>query len=339
MRRFSFFKGIRPADHLPMLRKFCSSIPHIDDTMGEQTELSTISDEEFLRAYKPLRFTWYQRLFQIVCFFVFLGPLRVLFGVGVVLSVLLIALIRGIGEALHWHPDTGRELCFKIYSIGGRLLSFACGHIWVSVYGKVDPKARVLCGNHNSFVDAFIVDHICRVRSSGKDDYRKIAPLRLFFEIGDIIWIDRSKNTGVAQLFAESINDFSKRPLMVFPEGTMTNGECLLKFRTGGFLTKHPIQPFTIRYWQSLVPKGWNTNAYTEPNFFLYAFGLLSMPPSIATIELLPLIYPGEDETPDQVATRAQLAVANALKVKATNRSSSEIFARKRPAREKEKEQ
>jgi hypothetical protein len=59
----------------------------------------------------------------------------------------------------------------------------------------------------------------------------------------------------------------------------------------------------------------------------LYAFGLLAMPPSIVTIELLPLIYPGEDETPEALAIRVQLAIANALKVKAVSRSSSEIFA------------
>jgi hypothetical protein len=59
----------------------------------------------------------------------------------------------------------------------------------------------------------------------------------------------------------------------------------------------------------------------------VYAFGLLAMPPSIVTIELLPLIYPGENETPEQLATRVQLAIANSLKVKAVSRSSSEIFA------------
>jgi hypothetical protein len=116
----------------------------------------------------------------------------------------------------------------------------------------------------------------------------------------------------------------------------MTNGESILKFHTGGFLTKQPVQPFTIRYWQSFVPKGWNTNAYTEPNFLLYAFGLLAMPWSVVTIDLLPVIYPGENETPEELATRAQLAIANSLMVKAVNRSSSEIFARRREAKAKQ---
>jgi 1-acyl-sn-glycerol-3-phosphate acyltransferase len=131
----------------------------------------------------------------------------------------------------------------------------------------------------------------------------------------------------MAQQISESIDDLTKKPLVIYPEGTMTNGTLLLKFRTGAFLTKQPIQAFAVRYWQTLVPKGWNTNAYTEPNFLLYFFGLLSLPPSVVTVELLPVIYPKEGETPDQLATRVQLAVANALKVKAVTRSSSHVFA------------
>jgi 1-acyl-sn-glycerol-3-phosphate acyltransferase len=295
--------------------------------MNNQTSLSDITDQEFDDSYKALRFKWYHRLYQIICFILFLGPIRILFAFGTVLCVLLIAFIRWIGEKFHWEPDTGRGLCLKIYGISGRFLNLACGHIWVQVNKFAAPEARVICGNHNSFVDAFLVHRFCLCRSSGKNDYSKVTIFRLFFGITDCIWIDRTTRGGVSQQFKDSINDPTKRPLVVFPEGTMTNGNVLLKFHTGAFLTKKPIQPFTIRYWQTFVRKGWNTNAYTEPNFLLYAFGLLALPPSIVTVKLLPVIYPKDDESPEELATRVQLAIANDLKVKAVSRSSSEIFA------------
>jgi 1-acyl-sn-glycerol-3-phosphate acyltransferase len=155
-------------------------------------------------------------------------------------------------------------------------------------------------------------------------------PLRIILELSQIIWIDRSVTGGVSALFAKSMDEVGKRPLMVFAEGTMTNGDSILKFRRGAFLTKHPIQPLALRYWQSFVPTGWNTNAYIEPNFLKYLFGLLAMPWSLVTLDVLPVIIPGEDETPDQLAVRTQLAIANHLKVKAINRSSDELFKKRR---------
>jgi 1-acyl-sn-glycerol-3-phosphate acyltransferase len=298
--------------------------------MGNQTTLSDISDEEFNYSYKALRFKWYHRVYQVICFFAFLGPVRILFALGAIICILLVSFLRWLGEVFHCDPDTGRHFCLQICCLATRFVNLACGHIWVQVNKYADPEARVICGNHNSLVDGFLVNRFAVCRGSGKNDYSKITILRLFFETTDCIWIDRTKRGGVSQQFKDSINDPKKMPLVVFPEGTMTNGNVILKFHTGGFLTKKPIQPFTIRYWQSFVRKGWNTNAYTEPNFLLYAFGLLALPPSVVTIKLLPLIYPEDDESPEQLATRVQLTIANDLKVKAVSRSSSEIFAAKR---------
>lgn len=38
------------------------------------------------------------------------------------------------------------------------------------------------------------------------------------------------------------------RPLLLFPEGTTTNGRFLLPFKTGAFLAGLPLQPVVIRY-------------------------------------------------------------------------------------------
>lgn len=38
------------------------------------------------------------------------------------------------------------------------------------------------------------------------------------------------------------------RPLLLFPEGTTTNGRFLLPFKTGAFLAGLPLQPVVIQY-------------------------------------------------------------------------------------------
>jgi lysophosphatidylcholine acyltransferase / lyso-PAF acetyltransferase len=39
-----------------------------------------------------------------------------------------------------------------------------------------------------------------------------------------------------------------RRPILLFPEGTTTNGRYLLRFRTGGFIAGVPVQPIILRY-------------------------------------------------------------------------------------------
>jgi hypothetical protein len=46
------------------------------------------------------------------------------------------------------------------------------------------------------------------------------------------------------------------RPLLLFPEGTTTNGRFLLPFKTGAFLAGQPLQPVVLRYGEGEVG-GW----------------------------------------------------------------------------------
>lgn len=39
-----------------------------------------------------------------------------------------------------------------------------------------------------------------------------------------------------------------RRPILLFPEGTTTNGRYLLRFRTGTFIAGVPIQPTILKY-------------------------------------------------------------------------------------------
>lgn len=39
-----------------------------------------------------------------------------------------------------------------------------------------------------------------------------------------------------------------RRPILLFPEGTTTNGNFLLRFRTGAFIAGVPVQPTIVKY-------------------------------------------------------------------------------------------
>ena len=46
---------------------------------------------------------------------------------------------------------------------------------------------------------------------------------------------------------------------MLFPEGCTHNGESLIRFKTGAFAPRHPVQPVVIRYPHCAFHPGWTT--------------------------------------------------------------------------------
>lgn len=67
--------------------------------------------------------------------------------------------------------------------------------------------------------------------------------------------------------FPTSVYIFSKKkknPLLIFlifnlAEGTTTNGDYLLPFRTGAFLARVPVQPVILRYPYTMFSPAWDS--------------------------------------------------------------------------------
>lgn len=90
-------------------------------------------------------------------------------------------------------------------------------------------------------------------------------------------------------------------PLLIFPEGTTSNGSCLLRFKTGVFAGGVPVHPIAIRYdWQRFSP------AFESIYFPVHVFRLLAEPVNRLHVEFLPKHCP----TAEQRADRALYAKA-----------------------------
>ncbi|XP_043101061.1 lysophospholipid acyltransferase LPCAT4-like [Puntigrus tetrazona] len=106
--------------------------------------------------------------------------------------------------------------------------------------------------------------------------------------------------------------------MLMFPEGTTTNGRALIKFKPGAFLAGVPVQPVLLRYpgepdtvrwtWKGLTWLGalWHTSSqiYTS-----------------VTVEFLPVYAPSQEEkqNPELYAENVQKVMAQALNVPATD--------------------
>ena len=88
--------------------------------------------------------------------------------------------------------------------------------------------------------------------------------------------------------------------MLVFPEGTTTNGNILLKFRDGAFLSGAPIQPVAIHWGNTYNTVTWT---YTQ-NLTAVSLALLTLstPVTSLTITFLPTIKPSNHEYDDPAA-------------------------------------
>lgn len=321
--------------------KFYSSSPNYIPEFTHQTELAEISEEEFQIAWKPRHYKWYHRLYQVICFFLFLGPIRAIFGLLMfALNMALIILIRILIRVFHFSVDSGKGFCISIANFGFRFLLLAFGIVYIKKNGKYDPDTRIIISNHTAYIDPMIISCVHPLTVVMKAEISKNYFIKLLMEIVDPVYVDRSANTGASQQIVEHANNFERNPVLIFPEATLNNGDHMLHFHRGAFLTKQKVQPFCLRYWQPLVPHGWNQYAWTETSLPLYLFEVAAMPFTFVSVDMLDPITldvegNGEVET---FTTNAQLIMANHLGVKAITRSSDEIFKHKKAQKQKQQQ-
>ena len=114
-------------------------------------------------------------------------------------------------------------------------------------------------------------------------------------------------------------------PLLVFPEGTTSSGNAVLRFKTGAFVAGQPVLPVAIRFKAGSLNAGWAWRARpTRVPWFrrlstesIHLCRLLSRPLSFVEVQVLPAYCPNEAEKRDPAlfAAHVREKVADALGV------------------------
>jgi lysophosphatidylcholine acyltransferase / lyso-PAF acetyltransferase len=102
-----------------------------------------------------------------------------------------------------------------------------------------------------------------------------------------------------------------RRHMWVFAEGTTSNGEQLLTFKTGGFLPLQPVVPVLFKFVG--LRRGYDFDPhYTATSIGSFAVGLMAQPYVRFQVHYLPVVNPERDDTPKSFAERVQKAMAAA---------------------------
>ncbi len=201
----------------------------------------------------------------------------------------------------------------------------------VRVVGTPDPTVRFLVSNHISWLDIPVLGSKLRTNFIAKDDvagWPGIGPLARRTET---LFVSRTRRGEVAQQ-AEAIAGrlASGDRLLLFAEGTTSDGTALLPFRSSLFaaaLACDRVQPVMIGYrWadggricdEEIARIGWTGDATLMEN----AVDIATMPIR-AEIWLLDPIDVTPGETRQALSARCETAIANAYAAfRAANRSA-----------------
>ncbi|CAI0558800.1 unnamed protein product [Linum tenue] len=162
------------------------------------------------------------------------------------------------------------------------------------------PGATVC--NHVSYVD--ILYHMSSSFSSfvAKRSVAKLPLVGLISKCLGCVFVQRESKSsdfkGVAGIVIERVKeaheDETAPMMMLFPEGTTTNGDFLLPFKTGGFLAGAPVIPVILRYPYQRFSPAWDSIAG-----FRHVILLLCQFVNHLEVIRLPVYYPSQEEKTD----------------------------------------
>ncbi|ORX48980.1 acyltransferase [Piromyces finnis] len=172
--------------------------------------------------------------------------------------------------------------------------------------GKAET-APIIVSNHSSLMDIlFITSYYDVVPSFVALEWIGNVPF-----IGSVakamqsVFVNPSKGKGITkkiQEHAELWENGNIPPVVIFPEGTTTNGKFLIEFKNGAFYPFKPIQPVLIHYKFKYFNPCW-----VELSALKYFSNLLTQWSNSVEITFLPVVRPTEEEKKDVTKYRDRL--------------------------------
>lgn len=259
----------------------------------------------------------------------------VLFPVRITLATLFFLLmwpiarlrLAGLSEAERAEPVRGwrRWLFHHIMLFLSRAVFFSVGFLWIRVKGRqagLKEAPVLVVAPHSGFLDMLVVCATGLPMVVSRSENCRLPVIGALLEFNQSVLVSRkdpeSRKKCVSQICERVTSDGRWPQMLMFPEGTTTNGRALIKFKPGAFLAGVPVQPVLLHYpgepdtvrwtWKGLTWLGtlWHTTSqiYTS-----------------VTVEFLPVYTPSQEEkqNPDLYAENVQKLMAKALRVPATD--------------------
>ncbi|OUC43637.1 transporter, major facilitator family protein [Trichinella nativa] len=126
------------------------------------------------------------------------------------------------------------------------------------------------------------------------------------------IWFDREEGSDkllVRNRLREHVQDHSKLPILIFPEGTCINNTSVMMFRKGSFEVGDVIYPVAIKYDARFGDAFWNSS---KVSYFEYLMMMMTSWALVCDVWYLPPMVRQDGEDAIAFASRVKKAIAKA---------------------------
>ncbi|PIA49737.1 hypothetical protein AQUCO_01300469v1 [Aquilegia coerulea] len=209
-----------------------------------------------------------------------------------------------------------------------RCILFSFGYHWIRRKGRPVKRetAPIVVSNHVSYIDPIFFFYELFPTIVASESHDSIPFVGTIIRAMQVIYVNRfspsSRKDAVSEIKRKASCDRFPR-LLLFPEGTTTNGRVLISFQLGAFIPGYPIQPVVVRYPHIHFDQSWGDISLAK-----LMFRMFTQFHNYMEVEYLPVVYPLESkkETAVEFAGRTSYALACALNVVQTSHSYGDLM-------------
>ncbi|XP_065864798.1 lysophospholipid acyltransferase LPEAT2 [Euphorbia lathyris] len=252
----------------------------------------------------------------------------VLFGVCLLIGYLATKLALQGWKDRHNPMPKWRIALMWITRISARAILFCFGYQWIRRKGKAAPReiAPIVVSNHVSYIEPIFYFYELFPTMVAAESHDSIPFVGTIIRAMQVIYVDRFSQTSRK----EAVNEIKRKAscdgfprVLLFPEGTTTNGKVIISFQLGAFIPGFAIQPVVVRYPHVHFDQSWG---YVSLGKLM--FRMFTQFHNFMEVEYLPIVSPLDNckESPAHFAKRTSHAIASALNVVQTFHSYGDLM-------------
>ncbi|KAJ6972190.1 hypothetical protein NC653_032695 [Populus alba x Populus x berolinensis] len=209
-----------------------------------------------------------------------------------------------------------------------RCILFSFGYHWIKRKGKLAPReiAPIVVSNHVSYIDPIFYFFEFFPTIVAAESHDSMPFVGTIIRAMQVIYVNRfspsSRKLAVNEIKRKaSCGRFPR--VLLFPEGTTTNGKVLISFQLGAFIPGYAVQPVIVRYPHVHFDQSWG-----NVSLGMLMFRMFTQFHNFMEVEYLPIVSPLDNckENPSHFAKRTSHAIASALNVVQTNHSYGDLM-------------
>ncbi|XP_071932558.1 lysophospholipid acyltransferase LPEAT2 isoform X3 [Coffea arabica] len=209
-----------------------------------------------------------------------------------------------------------------------RCILFSFGYHWIRRKGRPAPReiAPIIVSNHVSYIEPIFFFYELFPTIVASEAHDSMPFVGTIIRAMQVIYVNRfshsSRKHAVNEIKRKASCDQFPR-LLLFPEGTTTNGRAIISFQLGAFIPGYPIQPVIVRYPHVHFDQSWGNISLAK-----LMFRMFTQFHNFMEVEYLPVVSPLENvkENAVQLAQRTSHAIATALNVVQTSHSYGDLM-------------